>query len=146
MVSMATGQAAEKAAQQADKDDQAPSKDLGPGSVSGNLTRDPDLTFTGSGHPVSNLRVADTPRVKDPKTGKWQDGETVYYGIAVFGALAENVAQNLSKGDRIVAEGRWTQSTWKDEEGTPHERIVLTARDLGPSMLFRGARVLRKGE
>jgi single-strand DNA-binding protein len=136
----AAAQAGTKARPKPDRDD----RDRGPGSLAGNLTADPDLKFTDSGRAVSNLRVACSERVKDDKTGEWTDSETSYYSVVVWGNLAENVAENLAKGDRIVAEGRWTSRTWKDDQGDEHEAIDLTARDLGPSMIFNGARPARK--
>lgn len=107
--------------------------------MAGNLTRDPELRYTGNGTPVSNLRVAASERVKDPKTGEWKDGPTAFFDVQCWGRLAENVCENLARGDRIVAEGRWVSNTW-EKDGETQERIVLRARDLGPSMIFRGAR------
>lgn len=137
---MPTGQAAEQAAQR--KTETAPHRDddRGPGSVAGNLTKDPELRYTNSGTAVSNLRVAVSERIQDPGTGEWSDGPTTFYDIQCWGRLAENVCEYLERGMRIVAEGRWVSSTWEDKEGNIQERVVLRARDLGPSMAFRGAR------
>lgn len=143
---MATGQAAEQAAQRNTKTEPDKDDDRGPGSVSGNLTKDPDLRYTANGRPVSNLRIASSERVRDVKTGEWVDGETVYYDVTVWGNLAENVCNDLQRGDRIVAEGRWRSNTWEDNDGNIQERIILNARDLGPSMMFRSARPERKGD
>lgn len=138
---MPTGQAAEQAAQR--RTTPAPHKDddRGPGSVAGNLTKDPELRYTGNGTPVSNLRVASSERVQDAKTGQWQDGPTTFFDVQCWGRLAENVVGYLERGARIVAEGRWVSNTWEDKDGNVQERIVLRARDLGPSMAFRGARL-----
>lgn len=141
---MPTGAAAAQAAQNKTSAKARDDSDRGPGSVSGNLTDDPGLTFTNSGRPVSNIRVATTERIQDPKTGEWKDGDTAFYDITCWGPLAENVAQHLQKGDRIVAEGRWTHVAWDDNDGNRREKVYLTARDLGPSMMFRGARPERR--
>lgn len=141
---MPTGSAAEQAAQA--KTDTGPHKDddRGPGSVSGNLTKDPELRYTSGGTAVTNLRVAHTERIQDDKTGEWKDGPTAYFDIQCWGRLAENCCEYLARGHRIVAEGRWVSNTYENSEGQIVERISLRARDLGPSMAFRGARVLPK--
>lgn len=143
---MATGQAAEQAAQQSTKTDRPKDDDRGPGSVAGNLTKDPELRYTSTGRAVSNLRIAASERVRDAKTGEWKDGPAVFYDVQAWGNLAENVCEYLQRGDRIVAEGRWAVSRWEDKEGEIQERVYLSARDLGPSMIFRGARPVRKGD
>jgi single-strand DNA-binding protein len=140
---MATGAAAEQAAQRGTKKRDNADDDRGPGSVAGNLTDDPELRFTSSGRPVANLRVAYSERVLNKETGQWEDSDAAFYDLTCWGQLAENVAEHLQRGDRVVCEGRWTSTTWTDRDGQDHEKIVLTARDLGPSMLFRGARVER---
>lgn len=117
-------------------------KHLGPGSLAGNLTRDPELRFTTNGLPVTTLRVAVAERVKDPATGAWTEGPTEYFTVECWRGLAENVVENLRKGHRIIAEGEWTSTAWEDKNGDPQEKIFLAARELGPSLLFRGARVL----
>ena len=137
---MPTGAAAAQAARKQPKRDDKSNQDKGPGSLAGNLTRDPELRYTESGRPVCNLGVACSERVRNADTGAWEDGETAFYEVQAWGNLAENAAEHLSRGDRIVAEGRWTESTWTDKKGQEQQKVVLTARDLGPSMMFRGAR------
>lgn len=140
---MPTGAAAQEAAASGRKQSTTDNEDKGPGSVAGNLTDDPELRYTPSGRVVASLRIACSERVKDDKTGEWKDGPTAFYSITAWGRLAENAAEHMARGDRIVAEGRWTANRWEDKEGEIRERIVLTAHDLGPSMLFHGARTLR---
>lgn len=140
---MPTGAAAAQAAQQGSRKKDNAEVDKGPGSVSGNLTADPDLRFTASGRAVSNLRVAYSERVRNPQTQEWEDSDPAFYDVTCWGQLAENTAEHLQRGDRVVAEGRWTETEWTDKDGVVRTKIVLTARDLGPSMLFRGARVQR---
>lgn len=143
---MATGAAAEQAAQREQQDQPNKDVDKGPGSVSGNLTKDPDLRYTNSGRPVTSLRIASSERVRNAQTGAWEDAPTVYYDIQAWGNLAENIVNSLERGDRIVAEGRWHETKWEDKEGVERERVYLSARDLGPSMIFRAARPERKGK
>lgn len=141
---MATGTAASQAAQTEARRQQQANEDKGPGSVAGNLTRDPELRYTSTGRAVCNLRIASTERVRNEKSGQWQDGPTVFYDLQCWALLAENVTEHLAKGDRIVAEGRWMSTTYEDAEGKLQERVYLQCRDLGPSMIFRGARPVRK--
>lgn len=140
---MATGQAAAEAAQKDTGRETHKDDDRGPGSVSGNITKDPDLRYTNSGRAVTTLRIASSQRVKNSKTGQWEDGPTVFYDVQAWGNLAENVCEHLAKGDRIVAEGRWAETAW-EHEGEIRTRVYLNARDLGPSMIFRGANPVRK--
>lgn len=138
---MPTGEAAKQAARKNDNGNDKGHDDRGPGSLAGNLTRDVEVRYTDSGRAVANLGVACSERVRDPKTQEWQDGPVAFYEVQAWGQLAEHCGEYLNKGDRIVAEGRWTSLTWRDKDGNLQERIVLTARDLGPSMIFRGARL-----
>lgn len=140
---MPTGAAAEQAAKRNESDEKAGQVDKGPGSVAGNLTADPELRYTPNGRAVSTVRVAVSERVRDDRTGVWKDGPVAYYNIICWGNLAENVCEVLEKGDRVVAEGRWTERTWTDNENNEHVLVELTARDLGPSMMFRCARPVR---
>lgn len=140
---MPTGQAAEQAAQRSDTGEKNAPTDKGPGSVAGNMTADPELRYTPNGRAVCTVRVATSERVRDDRTGNWKDGPVTFYGVVCWGNLAENVCEVLEKGDRVVAEGRWTERTWTDNEGEEHAIVELTARDLGPSMMFRCARPVR---
>jgi single-strand DNA-binding protein len=118
-------------------------EDMGEGHISGNLTEDPSLRFTPTGRAVANLRLAYTPRVKDDDTGRWSDGETEFYSVTVWGTQGEHCAEHLQRGDRVVAVGRWSKRFWEDREGEQRESVELTAQDIGPSLLFRGAIVKR---
>lgn len=120
------------------KDDQRTKyEDVGEGSVSGNVTREPTLRFTPDGRAVCTLRVAETERVKDQASGQWTDGETEFYDVIAWGDMAQNLVDSLEKGDRICASGKWQKQTWADDSGEPRSKIVLIARDCGPSCLFR---------
>jgi single-strand DNA-binding protein len=118
-------------------------RDMGEGHIMGNLTHDPDLRYTPTGRGVCKLRVAYTPRVKDSESGEWKDADAEYYDIQVWGKQGERCADALERGDRIVCAGTWVERTWQDREGNDRVTIELTARDIGPSMLFRDARVKR---
>lgn len=133
-------QAEQAPAQQETKNER---RDLGPGSLSGNLTADPELRYTPTGRAVCKLRIAFTPRTQNPDTGEWKDGRTQFFDVTAWGQLAENCAEHLAKGQRIVADGQWESRAWEDKEGNTQETIGLVARDLGPSMLFAGARVIK---
>jgi single-strand DNA-binding protein len=116
-------------------------KHLGPGSLAGNITRDPELRYTPNGTAVSTLRIAVSERIKDPTSGEWKDAPAKFFDVICWAQLAEHCAEHLAKGQRIVAEGQWESRSWAGEDGQVHEQIELVAADLGPSMRFRGARV-----
>lgn len=116
--------------------------DVGDGSVSGNVTKDPDLRWTPQGQAVATLRVAETPRVQ-AEDGSWTDGETSFYDVIVWGDQAQRAVEALRKGDRIVATGRWQRQDWTDNDSQPRAKTVLVARDVGPSLLFKDARIDR---
>lgn len=135
---------ARQAAQQAGTDKpQGDRADLGPGSLSGNLTKDPELRYTQQGRAVASMRLAVTDRVKDPDGDRWKDGETRFFDVAAWGQLGERAANCLAKGDRVVCDGQWESRAWEDKDGNTQEAIALVARDLGPSLLFADARVIK---
>lgn len=120
-----------------------PVTQLGAGYVMGNLCEDPELRFTPTGRAVCKLRVAYSPRYKDEDTGKWADGDPQFYTVNVWGQQGEHCAEALMRGDRIVAAGSWSERTWETREGESRKSVELTAQDIGPSMLFRLAKVQR---
>lgn len=140
---MPTGEAAAEAGTPATREPAAKEKDRGPGSVAGNLCADPELRYTGSGRPVASLRIASSERVMNEETKKWEDGPVSFYTVTAWGHLGEHLVECMQRGDRLVAEGRWTSQTWEDRDGQTQERIVLTARDAGPSLQFKLARIDR---
>jgi single-strand DNA-binding protein len=143
---MATGQAAERAAQQQGSKKQDGPKNLGTGSVSGNIGYDPELRYTGNGKAVTRLRVASATRKRDEGTGKWKETGTAWYEIEAWGNLAENICEHLLKGDRVVAEGFWAEATFTKDDGSKGVKVYLVAHDLGPSMMFKGARPVRRND
>lgn len=117
-------------------------KALGPGSLAGNLTADPTLRYTPQGRAVCTLRIAVSERIQDPATKEWKDAPAHFYDVTCWGQMAENAAEHLAKGQRIVAEGQWESRSWEDADGKVQEAVGMTASDLGPSIKFRPARVL----
>lgn len=142
---MATG-VPEAAAEQVPAEKQAPDtsrKDMGPGSLAGNLTDDPELRYTPSGRAVVSCRVAVSERKQNPATKVWEDTPAQFFTVTCWPPLAERVAEYLQRGQRIVAEGRWESQSWEDREGNVQERIAFVANDLGPSLKWAGARVIK---
>lgn len=121
----------------------ATSEDIGPGHIMGNLVADPELRFTPGGKPVTKLRVAFTPRIPVTETGGWIDGETEFYDVDVWGHQGERAVDTFKRGDRIVATGAWTKRNWTSPGGEAREAYSLTARDVGPSLLFKPATIDR---
>lgn len=119
---------------------------VGQGSVAGTLCADPELRFTNGGKSIAKLRVAVSERVQDPDTHRWVDGPTDYLDVNVWGKAAEHVTDHLAKGDRVVAVGTWNEETWTGRDGQQHSKRTFTARDIGPSVMFRAARVIRAKE
>jgi single-strand DNA-binding protein len=113
------------------------------GSLSGNLTRDPELRFTQSGRPVTSFSIAVNERVKNEDTGEWEDTEPEFFDCNAWGTQAENVAEYLSKGDRVVAVGQFRDETYTNRDGERVTKTKFTAKDIGPSMLWNGAKVIK---
>lgn len=129
------------------KDREVQRERVGEGHIMGNLTSDPELRFTPTGRAVCNLRLAFTPRVQNDDRQGWHDGPTEYYDIQVWGQQGERCAEFLQRGDRVVAAGTWTRETFVNKQGEEREAIRLTAQDVGPSLLFKGAIINRdKGQ
>lgn len=98
-------------------------------SVKGNLGSDPDLKFSKNNNAYCNFSLAYTPRKQ--VNGEWQDGETNWFRVVVFGAKAEAVADNFKKGDTVLVVGDLAQSTFKDKEGNEKTAMEITAKDVG---------------
>lgn len=130
-------------ARQQSSSSERPPESLGDGHIMGNLTDDPELRFTTMGRAVARLRVAYTPRIKAETGDKWVNGPPEFYNLDVWGRQGERCAEHLRRGDRIVAAGSWTKRFWTDREGAERESVELTVRDIGPSLLFRDARLVR---
>lgn len=112
-------------------------------TIIGNLTADPELTFTQSGAAVANFTVASTPRAFDKQANEWRDGNTLYMRCSAWREMAENIAESLTKGVRVVVQGRLTQRSFETREGEKRTVIDLQVDDVGPSLRYATARVAR---
>jgi single-strand DNA-binding protein len=112
-------------------------------TVVGNLTADPELRFTPSGAPVANFTVASTPRTLDKNTNEWKDGEALFLRCSVWRQAAENVAESLQRGMRVVVQGRLKQRSFETKEGEKRTVIELDVDEIGPSLKYATAKVNR---
>jgi len=100
-------------------------------TVIGNITGDPELRFTPSGAAVANFTIASTPRSFDRQTNEWKDGETLFLRCSVWRDAAENVAESLAKGMRVIAQGRLTQRNYETREGEKRTVVELQVDEVG---------------
>jgi single-strand DNA-binding protein len=111
-------------------------------TVIGNLTQDPELRFTPSGAAVANFTVASTPRFMDRQTNEWKDGETLFMRCSVWREAAENVAESLTRGSRVIVSGRLKSRSWDDKEtGQKRTTMELDVDEVGPSLRYATAKV-----
>src|ERR687891_23639 len=110
-------------------------------TVVGNLTDDPELRFTPSGAAVANFRVASTPRTFDRQTNEWKDGDPLFLSCSVWRQAAENVAESLSRGARVVVTGRLKQRSFETREGEKRTVVELEVDEIGPSLRYATAKV-----
>ncbi|MFF3353361.1 single-stranded DNA-binding protein [Streptomyces sp. NPDC002917] len=111
-------------------------------TVIGNLTADPELRFTPSGAPVANFTIASTPRHFDKQTNEWKDGETLFLQSAVWRQAAENVAGSLTRGMKVIAQGRLTQRSY-EKDGQKRTAYEFTVEEIGPSLKTATAKVTK---
>ena len=109
-------------------------------TIVGNLTDDPELRYTANGAAVANFRVAYSTRIRDA-AGNWTDGETSFFTVNCWRALAENAAETLTRGTRVVVTGRLKQRSWENQEGEKRTVIEIEADDLGPSLKWATASI-----
>ncbi|NLE72202.1 MAG: single-stranded DNA-binding protein [Actinomycetales bacterium] len=112
-------------------------------TVVGNLTGDPELRFTPSGAAVANFTVASTPRTFDRQTNEWKDGETLFLRCSIWREAAENVAESLTKGMRVIVQGRLVQRSYETREGEKRTVVELQVDEIGPSLRYASAKVTR---
>lgn len=112
-------------------------------TVIGNLTADPELRYTQNGLPVANFTIASTPRNFDKASNEWKDGDALFLRASVWREFAEHVAGSLTKGMRVVAQGRLTQRSYQDREGNQRTAIELEVDEIGPSLRYATAQVTR---
>jgi single-strand DNA-binding protein len=112
-------------------------------TVCGNLVDDPELRFTPAGVAVAKFRVASTPRTFDKATNEWKDGESLFLTCSVWRQAAENVAESLAKGMRVIVQGRLKQRSYEDREGVKRTVYELDVEELGPSLRNATAKVTK---
>ena len=112
-------------------------------TVIGNLTADPELRWTQSGAAVADFTVASTPRTYDRNAGEWRDGDTLFMRCSVWRDTAENVAESLRKGMRVIVQGRLTQRSYDTQQGERRTVVELQVDEIGPSLRRARAQVTR---
>jgi len=112
-------------------------------TIVGNLTADPELRFTPSGHAVADFTVASTPRSYDRQAGQWRDGEALFLRCTAWRQLAEHAAESLTKGTRVIVTGRLRQRSFELTEGVTRTVTELDVDELGPSLRYSTARVTK---
>ncbi len=112
-------------------------------TIAGNLVDDPELRFTPAGQPVARFRVASTPRFRDNSTGEWKDGDSLFLTCNVWRQAAENVAESLQRGMRVIVSGRLRQRSYETKEGEKRTVYEVEVDDVGPSLRNASAKVNR---
>ena len=112
-------------------------------TLTGNLVEDPELRFTPAGQPVAKFRVASTPRFRDNSTGEWKDGDSLFLTCTVWRQAAENVAESLTRGMRVIVTGRLKQRSYETKEGEKRTVYELEVDEVGPSLRNASAKVAK---
>lgn len=112
-------------------------------NVIGNLTVDPELRFTPAGAAVANFTIASTPRTFDRQSNEWRDGETLFLRCSVWREAAENVAESLTKGTRVIAQGILKPRSYEAKDGEKRTVMELDVQEIGPSLRYASAKVTR---
>ena len=112
-------------------------------TVVGNLTNDPELRFTPSGAAVASFTVASTPRTLDKQTNEWKDGEALFLRCSIWRQAAENVAESLQRGSRVIVQGRLKQRSFETKEGEKRTVVELDVDEVGPSLKYATAKVTK---
>jgi single-strand DNA-binding protein len=110
-------------------------------TVIGNLTADPELRFTPSGAAVASFTVASTPRTFDKQSGEWKDGEALFLRCNIWRQAAENVAESLTRGARVIVNGRLKQRSFETREGEKRTVVELDVDEIGPSLRYATAKI-----
>ncbi len=114
-------------------------------TVMGNLTADPELRYTPSGGDVASFTIASTPRTFDRASNQWKDGETLFLRCSLWNQAAENAAEGLGRGVRVIATGRLQQRSYEAEDGEKRTVIELQVDELGPSLKYAAVTLTRQG-
>src|SRR3954463_11653276 len=112
-------------------------------TVVGNLVEDPELRFTPSGAAVANFRIASTPRTFDRQTNEWEDGDTLFLSCSIWRQAAENVAESLQRGMRVIVQGRLKSRSYETREGEKRTVFEIDVDEVGPSLRSATAKVTR---
>ena len=112
-------------------------------TVVGNLTADPELRFTPSGAAVANFTVASTPRRYNSQTSQWEDGDALFLRCSIWRDAAEHVAESLTRGSRVIVQGRLRQRSYETREGEKRSVIELDVDEIGPSLRYATAKVTK---
>ncbi|MFT4263255.1 MAG: single-stranded DNA-binding protein [Nocardioides sp.] len=112
-------------------------------TVVGNLVDDPELRFTPSGAAVANFRIASTPRTFNRQTNEWEDGDTLFLSCSIWRQAAENVAESLTRGTRVIVQGRLKSRSYEDREGQKRTVFEIDVEEVGPSLRSATAKVTR---
>ena len=112
-------------------------------TIVGNLVADPELRFTPAGQPVATFRVASTPRIRDAASGEWKDGDSLFLTCNVWRQAAENAAESLQRGMRVIVYGRLRQRNYETKEGEKRTVYEVEVDDVGPSLRNASAKVTR---
>ncbi|QOR47722.1 single-stranded DNA-binding protein [Trueperella pecoris] len=112
-------------------------------TVIGNLTADPELKYVGSGTPVASFTVASTPRTLNRNTNEWEDGEAMFIRCSVWREYAENVTESLSKGMRVIVQGRLQVRNYQRQDGSQGTSVEMQVDEVGPSLRYATAQVTR---
>ena len=113
-------------------------------TIVGNLTADPEMRFTPSGAAVASFTVASTPRTFDRAAGEWKDGETLFMRCQAWRQMAENVAESLTKGTRVIVQGRLVQRSYTSREGENRTVVEMQVDEIGPSLRYAKAQITRQ--
>src|SRR5664279_6645485 len=112
-------------------------------TIIGNLTNDPELRFTPSGAAVANFTVASTPRTFDRQSNDWKDGETLFMRCSVWRDAAENVAESLQRGTRVLVSGRLRSRSYENKEGVKVTVVEMEVDEVGPSLRYATAKIAK---
>ena len=112
-------------------------------TLAGNLVDDPQLRYTPTGQAVANFRVASTPRFRDNATGEWKDGDSLFLSCNVWRQAAENVAESLQRGMRVIVQGRLRQRSYETKEGEKRTVYEIEVDEVGPSLRNASAKVTK---
>jgi single-strand DNA-binding protein len=112
-------------------------------TIIGNLVDDPQLRYTATGQAVASFRVASTPRFMDRNSNEWKDGESLFMSCSVWRQAAENAAESLQRGMRVIVSGRLKQRSYETKEGEKRTVYEVEVDDVGPSLRNASAKVVR---